>query len=128
MSQKPIARPLDLADDLRGPRAGRSDVSNSDALGERFRAERRATVQAALEGPGATSPELRQSLARGEPPSELAVLVEKIRRHAYRITDEDLDALRDRYTEDQLFEVIVAAVIGAAEERLRAAQRVLEEA
>src|SRR5262245_44113480 len=97
-------------------------------LDERFRAERTATVEAALGGPGATTPELRHSVARGEPPAELATLVETIRRHAYRVTDEDLDALRDRYTEDQLFEVIVAAAIGAAEQRLRAAQRVLEEA
>ena len=44
------------------------------------------------------------------------------------MTDEDLDALRDRYTEDQLFEIIVAAAFGAANDRIAAAHRALEEA
>jgi hypothetical protein len=87
-----------------------------------------ATAQAVLRGPGTTTAELRQAVARGEPPEELRGLVEKIRLHAYRVTDEDLNALRDRYTEDQLFEVVVAASLGAADLRLRAAMRALEEA
>jgi alkylhydroperoxidase family enzyme len=87
-----------------------------------------ATARAALHGPGTTSPELRQAVARGEPPEELAGLVDKIRRHAYRVTDDDLAALRARYTEDQIFELVVAAAIGAAETRLRAGIRALEEA
>lgn len=55
-------------------------------------------------------------------------LVEKVRSRAYTVTDQDLDALRSRYTEDQLFEIIVAAAFGAAQERLAAARRALEEA
>lgn len=55
-------------------------------------------------------------------------LVEKIRSRAYTVTDHDLDALRSRYTEEQLFEIIVAAAFGAARERLTAARRALEEA
>ena len=68
------------------------------------------------------------AVARGEPPAELAALVDKIRRHAYRVTDEDLTSLQGRYTDDQLFEIVVAAAFGAAEERLRAGMRALEEA
>jgi hypothetical protein len=34
-------------------------------------------------------------------------LVHKIRSRAYTVTDQDLDALRSRYTEDQLFETDV---------------------
>jgi alkylhydroperoxidase family enzyme len=97
-------------------------------VSDRLRELQEATAQAVLRGPGTTSAELRQALARGEPPEELATLVDKIRRHAYRVTDEDLAALRDRYTEDQLFEVVVAAALGAAEARLRAGMRALEEA
>ena len=37
-------------------------------------------------------------------------------------------APRDRYTEDQIFELVVAAAFGAADERLRAGLRALEEA
>ncbi|MFT3770419.1 MAG: hypothetical protein QM820_33750 [Minicystis sp.] len=87
-----------------------------------------ATARSVLHGPGATSPAQRQAAARGEPPADLGALVEKIRRHAYAVTDEDLASLRDRYTEDQLFELVVATVIGAADDRLRAGLRALEEA
>jgi hypothetical protein len=44
----------------------------------------------------------------------------KIRSRAYTVTGEDLDALGDRYSEDQLFEIIIAAAFGAARERLAA--------
>ena len=95
---------------------------------DRFRTLREATVRAVLEGPGTTSPELRQALARGEPPDDLRVLVEKVRRHAYRVTDEDVAGLRDRYSEDQLFEILIAASLGAAEDQLRAGLQALEQA
>ena len=97
-------------------------------MDDRFRDLQQATAQAVLRGPGTTSAELRQAVARGEPPEELRALVDKIRRHAYRVTDEDLAPLRDRYTEDQLFELVVAATLGAAELRLRAGMRALEDA
>ena len=88
----------------------------------------RATHDAVLDGPGAVEPSLRRQVAQGAPPPDLAVLVEKIRRHAYRVTDEDVNALRARYSEDQLFELIVAATLGAAEHRLERALAALEDA
>jgi hypothetical protein len=94
----------------------------------RFEDLRQATADAVLRGPGVTSPELRQAVARGEPPAELRALVDKVRGEAYRVTDEDLNALRSSYSEDQLFEILVAAALGAADERLRSALRALEEA
>ncbi len=95
---------------------------------DRFGPLREATAAALLRGPAATPAELRQFVARGAPPPELATLVEKIRRHAYEVTDQDLEALRNHYREDQLFEIVVAAAFGAAEERLAAGRRALEEA
>jgi hypothetical protein len=97
-------------------------------MGDRFRELKDATAAALLRGPGASPPELRQACARGEPPDELRALVEKIDRHAYKVTDEDLAALRARYSDDQLFEIIVAAAFGAAARRLDAGLRALEEA
>ena len=94
---------------------------------DRFRELKEATATALLRGPGASTTELRQACARGEPPEELRVLVEKIDRHAYEVTDEDLAALRATYSEDQLFEIIVAAAFGAADRRFGAAFRALEE-
>ena len=87
-----------------------------------------ATHRAVLEGPGRTAAAVRQQIARGDPPPELATLVEKIRDHAYRVTDADIDALRSTYSEEQLFEIIVAGALGAAEHRLERALAVLEEA
>ena len=95
---------------------------------DRFAPLRNATAVALLDGSGATPAALRQAVAAGWPPQELVTLVEKIRSRAYTVTDQDLDALRSRYTEDQLFEIIVAAAFGAAQERLAAARRALEEA
>jgi hypothetical protein len=97
-------------------------------MDERFGQLREATATAVLQGPGATTPELRKAVARGEPPEELRNLVEKVRNHAYRVTDEDLALLKGRYTEDQLFELLIAAALGAAEHRLQAGLRALEEA
>jgi alkylhydroperoxidase family enzyme len=87
-----------------------------------------ATAAAVLRGPGTTTPEQRQAVARGEPPEGLRALVEKVRARAYEVSDEDLASLRGRYTEDQIFELVVAAAFGAADERLRAGLRALEEA
>ena len=50
-------------------------------------------------------------------------LVQKIRQRPYAVTDQDLDAVRPRYTEDQLFEIIVAAAFGAANDQIAAAHR-----
>jgi len=85
-----------------------------------------ATHAAVLDSHGSTDGAVRRQIASGQPPPELAVLVQKIRDHAYRVTDADVDALRSLYSEDQLFELIVAAALGAAEDRLRAALAAVE--
>jgi hypothetical protein len=95
---------------------------------ERLRELKDATAAALLRGPGASPVELRQACARGEAPAELRALVEKIQRHAYKVTDADLAALRAKYSEDELFELITAAAFGAADRRLAAGLRALEDA
>ncbi|HMF94249.1 MAG TPA: hypothetical protein VKE96_08150 [Vicinamibacterales bacterium] len=97
-------------------------------MDDRFISFRRATAAALLEGSGATPPDLRQAIARGNPPPDLVTLVEKIRSRAYTVTDQDVDALRAHYSEDQLFEIIVVAAFGAASDRLAAAHKALEDA
>jgi hypothetical protein len=93
---------------------------------DRFASLREATATALLRGSGATPTELREALAKGSAPPELLALVEKIRNHAYTVTDQDVSALKRRYTEDQLFEIIIATAFGAAQERLAAARQALE--
>jgi alkylhydroperoxidase family enzyme len=94
-----------------------------------FEALFRALEESVLGGEAHTPAELRESAAaHGDLPVELRALVEKIHRHAYRITDEEMAALSGRYTDDQLFEIVVAAAFGAGRERLRIALQALEEA
>jgi len=95
---------------------------------DRFSEYRRATAAAVLDGPGATPPDLRRTIAAGNAPDDLSTLVRKVRTAAYTVTDRDLDSLRGTYSEDQLFEVIVAAAFGMASTQLDAARRALEQA
>jgi hypothetical protein len=95
---------------------------------DRFAALRDATAAALFDAPGDVPPDLRRAIAFGTPPADLAALVQKIRSNARSVTNADIDALRGRYSEDALFEIIVSAAFGAAHERLMAARRVLEEA
>jgi len=87
----------------------------------------RALLEHLLESPGRTTSELRRRAAEGSDlPEDLAPLVAKIHRHAYKVTDEDLDALRADHSEDELFELIVSASAGAAYARFRAGMKALE--
>jgi hypothetical protein len=97
-------------------------------MNDRFASFRDATAAALLKSPATTPAELRQAVAEGNPPPDLKKLVERVRERAFTVTDRDLDELRSRYTEDQLFEITVSAAFGAATERLAAAHRALEEA
>ena len=82
-----------------------------------------------LRGPGASDPALRAAAADGAGlPPDLRPLVEKIHAHAYRITDDDVARLRGAYDDDQLFEIIVSAALGASDKRLRAGLRALDDA
>ncbi|UCF38108.1 MAG: hypothetical protein JSU96_04430 [Acidobacteriota bacterium] len=76
---------------------------------------RRLLEEAVLESSATTSESLRRAVAAGgvEVPAELKPLIEKIRRNAYKVTDGDIDRLKGEYSEDQLFEIIVAAALGA---------------
>lgn len=92
-----------------------------DALLEELRS-------AALESPGETAPELRLAAAtdRAVPP-ELAPWVAKVRERAYTTTDAEVEELRRAgWSEDAIFEVTVAAAVGAGLERFAAGVRALE--
>jgi hypothetical protein len=91
---------------------------------------RRALEDTALRGPGRTPRALREAVAGAgaDVPAELRALVDKIERHAYRVTDEDLAALKTRYSDDELFEVVVCAALGASMRRLDAGLRALDAA
>jgi hypothetical protein len=94
-----------------------------------LRPQREALLEQVLRGPGTVSREIREAAAAGTGlPPEWAAFVEKIHRHAYKVTDEEVAALRARYGDDAVFEIIVAASLGAADQRFQAGMRALEEA
>lgn len=90
-------------------------------------------VDAVLTTPGATSPAFRRSVegraavlggrSTGEMtadiPSELTSYIDKVALHAYKVTDEDVEALREAgYSEDAIFEITLSAALGAGLARL----------
>ncbi len=91
-------------------------------------------VDTVLSGPGATTSALRRTVeARAAAlsgrsdtdstvPDELSEWVEKVARHAYRTTDANIESLKAAgYTDDELFELTVAAALGASRARLERA-------
>lgn len=61
-----------------------------------------------------------------EAPAELAPYLEKVRENAYKVTDEDIQALKDAgYSEEVIFEQTVSVAVAAGLTRLEAGLRVL---
>jgi hypothetical protein len=85
--------------------------------------------ESVLTSDGVTSPEERQKIAgwSGNPdegpasqqlPEPLAKIITKVTRYAYKVTDEDIQALRETgYSEDAIFELVTSAAVGAAMRR-----------
>lgn len=101
-------------------------VMKSDATC-RAAAERGAVVEAVLRAPAQTSTVVRELAFRGDGmPPVLEDYAEKVRRHSYHVTDEDVkQLLASGYTEDMVFEITIASALGAADERLQAGLRAL---
>ena len=89
------------------------------------------TVKAITDAPGETAAEMRRSLIEGRcdhVPEAMKPYTDKVARHAWKVNDEDVAALRARgYTEDQIFEATASAAVGAALMRLNKAMTVLRE-
>lgn len=98
---------------------------------DRHAEKMRRVVEAVLDGPGELSPAVRQAIAGerfDEAPPALRPYLEKVAHHAYRVTDEDVEALKQAgLSEDQIFEATVAAAVGAGRKRLRAGLAALGE-
>jgi len=74
-----------------------------------------------LNGPGQTEPALRNTAAANSGvPVELRALIDNIHAHAYRVTERDITRLKGSYDEDELFEIVVSAALGASRKRLLA--------
>jgi len=90
---------------------------------------RENVLESVLRSPGESDPAIRSAAADGTGvPADLQTLVEKIHRHAYKVTDEDIARAQSKYTDDQLFEIVVCAALGASRQRLFAGLEALEKA
>ena len=77
---------------------------------------RKALASRILEGDGKASPsERRAAFNNSGLAGPAGTLVDKVAKHAYRVTDVDIAAARDSgLSEDQIFEIVVCAAIGEA--------------
>jgi alkylhydroperoxidase family enzyme len=96
-------------------------------------------VEALLHSPAVCTPRLRQAIeayaarlsggkrvsqvaaqtAGQEIPANLVAYVEKVARHAYKVTDQDIEQLKEAgYSEDAIFEITLCASMGASLARL----------
>jgi alkylhydroperoxidase family enzyme len=96
----------------------------------------RDLVESVLTTPGDTDPALRRAIearsaelggrnqpdhpaGRGEIPEALRAFVDKVARHAYKVTERDIDELKSAgYSEDAILEITLSAALGAGMSRL----------
>ena len=110
------------------------------AMHTRYSADTQSLVDAVLNSPGYTTPELRRSVATHVAqlcsrssqdtqllPQELERYVTRVALYAYRTTDEDIEELRKAgYSDDALFEITLSAALAAGMARLECGLAVLK--
>ncbi len=101
-------------------------------MDNRYMALVRRLVDAVLTSVGDTEPDIRRAAearaaalggrpveTTAELPAALDAYVDKVARHAYKVTDDDIAALRQAgYSQDAIFEVTLSAALGAGLSRL----------
>ena len=94
------------------------------------REAQKALVRRILEGDGKASPSVRRAAFNNSGVAEpLGTLVDKVAKHAYRVTDEDITAAKvSGLTEDQVFEILICAAIGQATRQYETAFAALKDA
>jgi alkylhydroperoxidase family enzyme len=81
------------------------------------------------EGPGELSRSTRRAAATGQPvPGAAQAYTDKVRRHAYKVTDRDVEDLKAAgWSEDEIFELTIAIAMGEGLSRVEHARRVIGE-
>ena len=95
-----------------------------------IRRAQKALVRRILEGDGNASQSDRRAAFNNTGLAEpLGTLVDKVAKHAYRVTDEDITAAKvSGLSEDQVFEIILCAAIGQATRQYETAFAALKDA
>lgn len=81
-----------------------------------------------LDRPGETTRAQREAATRDEGDGLLAQYTRQIQQAAFKVTPEQVEALRATNSDDALFELTVCAAHGAAKRRLDAGLRAIDEA
>jgi len=91
---------------------------------------RKALISRVLEGKAKAPPSERTAAFNNAGLAEpLSTLVDKVAKQAYRVTDDDIAAARDSgLSENQIFEIVICAAIGAATRQNNIALAALETA
>ena len=90
---------------------------------------RKALIARIVDGDGKSSSQQRRAAFEGTGPEPARPLVEKVAKHAYKVTDEDVAAAKAAgLTEDQVFELVVCTAIGEANRQLETALAALDAA
>src|SRR3989440_4859484 len=91
---------------------------------------REAVIARVTQGPGKAAAELRRAaFAHQDGNAALRPLLDKVVRHAYKVTDEDIAAAKAAgASEDEIFELVVCAAIGQATRQYDTALQALAEA
>ena len=92
-----------------------------------IRQARTALTNRILEGPGKASLSDRRAAFNNSGLAEsVATLVDKVAKHASRVSDEDIATARESgLSEDQVFEIVVCAAIGQSTRQYDAAHAAL---
>jgi len=96
---------------------GSSASSSGASLPDPYAAAWERVAEAIVTTPGALPEDVRQAIVQRDDPAELAALLDKVRRHAYRIVDGDVAGLDT----DVVLEAVLAASLAEGDERRRVA-------
>lgn len=99
-------------------------------MSEVARRLREIVVEGVLDGPGVASRAARRAAFENQAGAGgAAALVDKVVRHAWKVTDQDVAAAKlAGVPEDEIFELTVCAALGASTRQLRAALAALDAA
>lgn len=87
---------------------------------DRHRKLRAALQRSVLHDAGRTAPSLREQAAYAPAtlPGELGAYVAQIHQAAYKITDQQVAVLQNAHSDDEIFEITIAAAVGKAATQL----------
>jgi hypothetical protein len=98
-----------------------SRSSSGGSSPDRYAGAWERVAAAILESDGTLPAYVRRAIARGDDPADLAPFLAKVRSHAYRIVDADVEGLDT----DVVVEAVLAAAFAEGDRRRRAALKAI---